>query len=122
MKPEHFCSGNYAAGEGKPERSTGFNEAGAFLLRKLRFALHPLHLSACFNEAGAFLLRKRAAIDLFDAMKAAASMKPEHFCSGNKPQAPLRLAPSSCFNEAGAFLLRKHAIDQPGLDPVPTLQ
>ena len=36
-----------------------FNEAGAFLLRKLQINLHLNHFPPRFNEAGAFLLRKR---------------------------------------------------------------
>ncbi len=37
----------------------------------------------CFNEAGAFLLRKRNIRVNKDKIAVLASMKPEHFCSGN---------------------------------------
>ena len=35
MKPEHFCSGNGAKTSWTPTYPNAFNEAGAFLLRKL---------------------------------------------------------------------------------------
>ena len=45
-----------------------------------------------------------------------ASMKPEHFCSGNTSQASPKKPSHSRFNEAGAFLLRKRCT-RPGWPP-----
>ncbi len=106
MKPEHFCSGN---GIVEIEIDLGllrFNEAGAFLLRKLASRELSLITDASFNEAGAFLLRKPAHA-LRGGAGGEASMKPEHFCSGNRPCRSGRRPHPARFNEAGAFLLRK---------------
>ncbi len=43
-----------------------------------------------FNEAGAFLLRKRHATQTVDDALVDASMKPEHFCSGNEMRATVQ--------------------------------
>ena len=59
MKPEHFCSGNEQSGKSHPSGwCLRFNEAGAFLLRKLGRNGGCEAVNRRFNEAGAFLLRK----------------------------------------------------------------
>ena len=85
MKPEHFCSGNFGHLNAARIDRRSFNEAGAFLLRKRVVAMTECAPSSCFNEAGAFLLRKHAQAGRCGKSQAAASMKPEHFCSGTPP-------------------------------------
>gem|GEM_PF-1324464 len=131
MRPEHFYSGNPDSFVNPFSAEISFNEAGAFLLRK-SFSYHFFHYDIpSFNEAGAFLLRKSVLLGLgvedgvlasmrpehfYSGNLAAemgyeieifASMRPEHFYSGNLRCRQSRLCMSPCFNEAGAFLLRK---------------
>ncbi len=108
MKPEHFCSGNGRPPDLEPHPVPSFNEAGAFLLRKRFSYARPDPCYARFNEAGAFLLRKHLPRPGQQRGLLAASMKPEHFCSGNFAARSIFLIRCArCFNEAGAFLLRK---------------
>ena len=58
MKPEHFCSGNGKERLIEMRANLRFNEAGAFLLRKLGADGDAPQTKTSFNEAGAFLLRK----------------------------------------------------------------
>ena len=83
MKPERFSSGNAvrladrwggAAASMKPERfSSGNSES--------RPPLNPTRIG--FNEAGAFQLRKHGQLGPLAAGHRDASMKPERFSSGN---------------------------------------
>ena len=59
MKPERFCSGD-----------SSILLPGPIWTR-------------CFNEAGAFLLRRLVPLWLDSPTLSAASMKPERFCSGD---------------------------------------
>ena len=110
MKPEHFCSGNLRVGRLRNDQLQGFNEAGAFLLRKrVRFAWSAL-LGTGFNEAGAFLLRKpcsrrstRTTHNGFNEAGAFLLRKRATIFVITTPA-------SSRFNEAGAFLLRKRTL------------
>ena len=71
-------------------RVSGFNEAGARMLRKwgaeIAVVLSP---KSSFNEAGARMLRKWPLIQMrpehgcSGARLSQASMRPEHGCSGN---------------------------------------
>ena len=89
-----------------------FNEAGAFLLRKPRVVLQPPQVFARFNEAGAFLLRKRLMTPASSPAARPASMKPEHFCSGNstddraatQPHGPASMKPEHfCSGNAACY-------------------
>ena len=68
----------------------GFNEAGAFRLRKSEARTGGFVVSDRFNEAGAFRLRKLM-LTIMAAFAEFASMRPEPFGSGNVREVPLRI-------------------------------
>ena len=91
MRPGHFCPGNLRACRCSLSRVRRFNEAGAFLPRKLRRRRDRRSRVRRFNEAGAFLPRKRQRDRDGADLRAAASMRPGHFCPGNIDAARLNL-------------------------------
>ena len=109
MRPEHFSSGNPQKTKNAIDPLYPFNEAGAFQLRKSAILCRALNfpVESRFNEAGAFQLRKSPPPFKYFSHPYIASMRPEHFCSGNLNNSILFSITSYSFNEAGAFLLRK---------------
>ena len=88
-----------------------FNEAGAFLPRRLPISLETSpSLKPRFNEAGAFLPR-RCRVGEAVAEEWRASMRPGHFYPGDFPGLGSGTFIPRCFNEAGAFLPRRSASD-----------
>ena len=107
MRPGHFCPGNHLFLVVVARLLRRFNEAGAFLPRKLapqhvphrrveEASMRPGHF--CPGNHG--LVRRGGGVDR-------ASMRPGHFCPGNSRPRAHPPPQNVRFNEAGAFLPRK---------------
>ena len=86
MKPEHFCSGNGLRPHRQQCPFLPSMKPEHFCSGNSPMPPVPSGRCASFNEAGAFLLRKLMLVALFSEHVNDPSMKPEHFCSGNAHQ------------------------------------
>ena len=96
----------------------GFNEAGAFMPRKVRGGGKPPGGRKSFNEAGAFMPRKGCQRGTGGTGRGA-SMRPGLLCPGRRSATPRQCFTMSGFNEAGAFMPRKVVACKGELLPLP---
>ena len=83
MRPRHICRGNVGYLGHVVRVDLGFNEAAAYMPRKLSTRRTRGAHDIGFNEAAAYMPRKPAATKEPRADASPASRRPRHICRGN---------------------------------------